>query len=282
MVAGRRIRLAGTMIEKSVLVLGATGKTGSRVAAGLRSAGIPVHAASRSGPVRFEWQDDRTWDAVLSGATAAYLVTPMEPDFDAQAVAGLVGRAESAGVRRIVLLSGLSAGYGSTPMLSRETPVRESALEWTVLRPGAFQQNLLTGPYAQAVHNGELRLPFDPDVRSAYIDVADIADAAVEVLTTDGHAGRTYNLSGPRALSFPEVAEILSQVSGRPVRYVEESESEWIAAMRAAGVPGAQLDWSLETFAALHRGEYATVYNDVRGLLGREPREFTELARASL
>ncbi|MFI6865797.1 NmrA family NAD(P)-binding protein [Nocardia sp. NPDC050406] len=269
------------MIEEksTVLVTGATGQTGSRVAAGLRAAGVRIRAVSRSGSVPFDWHDERTWNAALSGVSAAYLVTPMEPDFDAAAVAGLVERATASGVRRLVLLSGLSAGYGSAPMLSREIPVRESGVEWTILRPGAFQQNLLAGAYLHAMQAGELRLPLAPEVRSAYIDVADIADIAVTVLTTEGHSGRVYNLSGPRALSNPDVLDILSRVTGRPIRYIEEPEGEWVARMRSAGVSTEQLNWSLETFAALRRGDYATVYGEVRELLGREPREFSEATR---
>lgn len=295
-------RLAAYMSNDSttgpVLVLGATGKTGRSVVAGLRAHGIPIRAASRSagaasvggsaGPntnaemVRFDWADPRTWDPALAGVDAIYVVTPMEPDFAAESVTALVDRAQAAGVRRLVLLSGLSAEYGSVPMAARELPVRESGLTWTILRPGAFQQNFAAAPYPQAFRAGELHLPLGPDVRSAYIDAADIAEVAVNALICPEHAGRTYHLAGPRALSFPEALDIISHETGLPIRFVEVPEQQWITTMRAASLPPRQLHWSLETFAALRRGEYATPQGDSHRLLHRTPNDFTDFARSAV
>ncbi|MEV0082026.1 NAD(P)H-binding protein [Saccharopolyspora sp. NPDC050642] len=268
------------MTADITLVLGATGKTGRLVADGLRARGRAVRAAARSAGTRFDWDAPETWPAALDGVRAVYVVTPMKPSFSAGSVASFVAAAETAGIGKLVLLSGLSAGYGSRPMLSREEPVTESALDWTILRPGAFQQNFASRPYPEAVRDGELRLPLGA-ARSAYIDVADIAEVAVETLTTEGHSRRIYELAGPRALSFPEVLEIISRETGLPVRYVDVPVEEWTARMRAAGVSDEQLAWSLETFAALRRGEYAELHKGVQTVLGREPRDFAAYAKAA-
>ncbi|MCF6468403.1 SDR family NAD(P)-dependent oxidoreductase [Nonomuraea sp. MG754425] len=254
----------------TVLVLGATGRTGRLVVAGLKARGVRVRAVSRSAPLPFDWDDPGTWGPVADGVTAAYLVTPEDPGFRAGRVGSFLDRAD--GIRRIVLLSGLSAGYGSVPMASREVPVRRPGLDWTILRPGAFQQNFVTPP-----ESGELRLPLGPRPRTAPIDVADIADVAVRVLTTDGHAGRTYDLSGPRALSYAELLEIASRRGGRPAVYVDEPVEAWLARMTARGVSEQALNWSLETFEAIRRGVYARLHDGVHQVLGRRPRDFADL-----
>ncbi|CAM5319681.1 NmrA family transcriptional regulator [Streptomyces spiroverticillatus] len=234
-----------------------------------------MRTASRVGSaVRFDWEDPGSWDAAVVGVRAAYLVTPMDPRFPAAAVAGFVERAVAAGVRQLVLLSGLSAGYGSVPMLSREEPVRASGVAWTVLRPGAFQQNFGGPPYVEAFRGGELRLPVGagPGPYSAYVDVVDVAGVAVEVLAAGGgHAGRVYELSGPRAWSFAEVVELVGEKLGRPVRFVAEPVEEWRERVRGGGAAEEAVAWSLETFEALGRGEYAGVHRGVREVLGREP-----------
>ncbi|MEV0324447.1 NAD(P)H-binding protein [Streptomyces sp. NPDC050658] len=273
-------------LSSPVLVLGATGKTGGLVAAGLRDRGVAVRRAARSladGPdsAHFDWRQPATWERPLTDASALYLVTPMDPDFSPLLVDELITRATAAGVRRVVLLSGLSAGYGSAPMLDRERPVRASTLEWTVLRPGAFIQNFAAEPYLTAVSDGVLRMPLGPGpgAYSAYIDVRDIADVAVTALTRDGHAGHVYDLAGPRALSFAEALATIGDAVGRQVRYEHIPLESWLAEQRAAGVPAPALAWSVETFDALGRGAYAPLHDGVRHVLGREPRDFAAYVR---
>ncbi|WP_280262406.1 NAD(P)H-binding protein [Nocardia wallacei] len=265
------------MRNGTTVVVGGTGKTGRLVAAGVRERGDVVRTAARAGAdVRFDWFESATWAQVLGGAGAVYLVTPMDPDFPAERVGEFVTAAEAAGVRRLVLLSGLSAGYGSVPMASRETPVRESGLEWTILRPGAFAQNFDPGERTgRALAAGELRLPVAPRTRVAYIDVRDIADVAIETLTADGHSGRIYTLTGARAVSYTEAVALISAATGKQARFTRIPLPDWITEQRAAGIRESALDWSLETFAAQERGAYAHLHPDVHTLLGRAPRPFT-------
>lgn len=271
----------------TVLVTGATGQTGQLVAAGLRARGIRVRAASRSASgeqaVRFDWDDPHSYRPAVEGASAVYLVTPQDPGFHAESLAAFMACATAAGIRRTVLLSGLSAGYGSAPMASRETPVRESGTDWTILRPGAFQQNFGQEPYLTALEEGELRLPLGPGPGPflAPVDITDIAEVAVATLTTQGHSGMTYPLAGPRALSFPEILAIVSRESGRPVVVTDEPVESWAARMRSSGVPENALNWSLETFEAVRRGEYADLHDGVQRVLGRAPRDFSSYAKAA-
>ena len=178
-------------MEDVVLVLGATGKVGRRLVPRLRIRGAPVRAASRSSATRFDWSDPDGWETALRGADVVYIVPPAVPG----PVFDLVARAETAGVRRLVLQSGRGAdlwgdsGFGRD-MRSAEDAVRASALEWTVLRAANFNQNFDEDVFHAPLLTGELALPAD-QVPEPFIDVEDFADVAATVLTESGrHAGR--------------------------------------------------------------------------------------------
>lgn len=280
---GRGPRRRGWLVGvgDTFLVIGATGRTGRGVADGLRARGLAVRAASRTSATPFDWDAPATWDAALTGATAAYVVTPERPDFRAAAVAAFTGRAVRAGVRRIVLLSGRSARHGSARLLDREAPVRGSGLAWTILRPSQFMQNFDAGPYAAAMRAGELRLPLGPPPgpRVDFVDTADIAAVAVAALTSDAYAGGVLDLSGPRTLALGEAVTTIAEATGRDIRYAEITPAAWLAARRAAGASDAAIAWSRETFAGLRRGDYATVHPDAARVLGRPPGDFAAYVR---
>jgi uncharacterized protein YbjT (DUF2867 family) len=145
------------MTNSTTLVLGATGKTGRRVAARLRLRGTPVRAASRSSATPFDWADPAGWDRALQGVTAVYIVPPAVPG----PVHEFVARADAAGVQRLVLLSGRGADlWGDSTfgldMRSAEDAVRGSALEWTVLRSSNFDQNFDEDLFHAPLAAGEL------------------------------------------------------------------------------------------------------------------------------
>lgn len=208
------------MNTDTTLVLGATGKTGRRVAARLRLRGAQVRLASRSSATRFDWSDTDSWDAALQGVTAVHVVPPtvVGPAHE------FVARAEAAGVQRLVLLSAHGADtYGDAAfghdMRSAEDAVRGSALEWTVLRSSNFYQNFDEDVFHAPLVAGELALPAGA-VPEPFIDVEDVADVADTVLAQPGrHAGRVYELTGPRAITFAEAVDLISRASGQPITY---------------------------------------------------------------
>ncbi|MGN9785868.1 NAD(P)H-binding protein [Nonomuraea sp. ZG12] len=270
------------MSQDVFLVLGATGKTGRRVAARLRAAGRTVRAASRSSAARFDWADPSTWDDVVNGVSAVYVIAPDVPgpahDF--------VPRAVAAGVRRFVLLSGRGADtWGDSPfgldMRSAEEAVRVSGVEWSIVRPTNFNQNFDEDLFYAPIMAGELALPAR-DIVEPFIDVDDVADVAVATLTERGHDGRIYELSGPRALTFREATEEIARVSRRPVRYLDVSPEEYVTAFVAQGVPPETASYVGEMFDLMRSGATAKVTDDVHRVLGRRPRDFeTYVARAA-
>ncbi|MEU1980984.1 NAD(P)H-binding protein [Nocardia sp. NPDC019395] len=265
------------MSNDTVLVLGATGKTGRRVAARLRLHGTPVRAASRSSEIRFDWADPGGWDSTLDGITAVYVVPPPVPG----PVHEFVARAEAAGVRRLVLLSGHGADtWGDSAfgldMRSAEEAVRGSALEWTVLRPSNFDQNFDEDLFRAPLAAGELALPAGA-VPEPFIDLEDVADAAAAVLTEPGrHAGRIYELTGPRALTFAEAVEMISRASGLSIGYRQISPAEYTAALIEQGWSEDAAQHVADMFVLMERGVIAGTTDGIATLLGRTPRTFED------
>ncbi|MFI0820176.1 NAD(P)H-binding protein [Streptomyces sp. NPDC021098] len=265
------------MSNDTTLVLGATGKTGRRVAARLRLRGTPVRTASRSSRTRFDWSDPGGWDAALRDIAVAYVVAPPVPGPAHEFVA----RAEAAGVRRLVLLSGRGADtWGDSAfgldMRSAEDAVRGSALEWTVLRPSNFAQNFDEDVFHAPLVAGELALPAGA-VPEPFIDVDDVADVAAAVLTEPGrHAGRVYELTGPRALTFGEATQLISRASGRPIAYRRISPVEYAATLVEEGLSEDAAHHVAEMFVLMERGVIAATTDDLATVLGRPPRTFED------
>ncbi|GHH42702.1 NAD(P)H-binding protein [Lentzea cavernae] len=265
------------MSTNTTLVLGATGKTGRRVAARLRLRGTPTRTASRSSDTRFDWTAPETWDAALRGIDTVYVVPPGVPG----PVHDFIPRAEAAGVRRLVLLSGHGADtWGDSTfgldMRSAEDAVRASALEWTVLRPSNFNQNFDEDVFHAPLLAGRLALPAGT-VPEPFIDLEDVADAVVTVLTEPGkHAGKTYELTGPRSITFSEAVELISRASGLPIDYEQISPAAYTATLVEAGLAEADAGHVTAMFVLMERGLLASTTDDLAAVVGRPPRTFED------
>jgi uncharacterized protein YbjT (DUF2867 family) len=259
--------------EQQILVLGATGTTGRRVTARLRAGGVEVRAASRHGEVHFDWSDPATWEPAVAGVARMYLMAPHELPVDPS----FVGCAVDHGVRHIVLLS--SRGIetmGDERLMAAERTVRESGADWVIVRADWFNQNFDEGFFQPAVLAGELALPLG-DHRQAFVDADDIAAVAVASLTEDGHAGHSYEVMGPRALSFPDALGIIGRACGRSIRYRGTAE-DYRAAQSALGFPNEQIEQEIAAFAALREQGDAQPDRVVRDVTGREPQDFETYA----
>ncbi|GAA1555872.1 NAD(P)H-binding protein [Actinomadura kijaniata] len=266
------------MNRAPILVLGGRGKTGRRVAARLRDLGAPVRAASRSTGTRFDYGDPETWGPALEGAGAVYLV-PMVEYVDPAHVVAFARRAGREGVRRIVLLSARGEGGGAHPHQEPvETAVREAAPEWTILRAAWFAQNFSEDFLLPPVLAGELALPAG-EGREAFVDAGDIADVAAAALTGDGHAGRVYELTGPEALSFRAAASLISEASGREVRYTPLDRAAFVDLASRQGHPGEIARTIADLMDSVARNAGAPVSGDVERVLGRSPRSFAEYVK---
>ncbi|MBW8802798.1 MAG: NAD(P)H-binding protein [Catenulisporales bacterium] len=263
---------------KHNLILAGTGKTGRRIANRLTAAGHSVRTAARTGgDIHFDLDDATTWPAALEGVTAAYLV---EPSLDADAenpprIARLVTAAVAAGVSRLVLLSAPGADFEGHPLHTTDLAVRESGVEWTVLRPNWFSQNFSEAFWLPAIRSGTLALPTG-EGRVPFIDAEDIADVAIAALTEDRHAGQVYELTGPRAIGFGEATELIAAASGRSLRYVDVSPDDFLQQQLSHGLPAADAERMTKLLVSISTGEGERLQDGVEQALGRAPRRFED------
>lgn len=259
--------------SKTILITGGTGKTGRRVAERLSSRGRPVRVGSRSGAPRFDWDDERTWAAALEDVSAVYLsyYPDLAIDGAAERVRRLSRQAVESGVHNIVLLS----GRGEPQVGPAEQAVREAGVSYTILECAFFSQNFSEG--ALVPENGEIAFPA-AGVTEPFIDADDIADVAVAALTDGAHAGRTYELTGPRLLTLEDAAREISEASGRPVRYVPVSFEEYEEAL-ARFIAPEQARFVVEVFRSVLDGHNSYLTNGVELALGRKARDFRDFAR---
>lgn len=271
-----------------ILVAGATGHTGSLIVQGLKARGANVCALVREPERAAELQqsgietviadmdDPATLPAAMGGADRIYLVTWNGPTAEQQRK-NMVDAARSSGRPHVVV----GGALGPPSRIIRQIDagndyLKASGLPWTILQPTFFMQNLLgaRGPIAQGklyLDLGEGRLPT--------IDIRDIADSAVAVLTGDGHVGRTYTLTGPAAITGYDMAAALSRELGHEVTYVPVPTeagkqflvslgySEWIADGFGELLAGFAQDWAADRVSA-----------DVQRLTGHPARSFQQFA----
>lgn len=267
------------MTHHPILITGGSGKVGGRAVARLTRQGARVRVGSRTGEPRFDWTDPSTWQNALEGVRKVFLV----PHDGALLTRPFVQRAKELGVEHVVLLSGRGVdvpGYASENSaagrthIDGEDAVRSSGLDWTIVRPAWFAQNFSEGFFRDSVVAGELRLPAG-DGAAAFVDAEDIAAVAVAALTEDGHMGRTYELSGPRAVTFGEAATLISQATGRTVRYVPLSPEAFVAGLVTEGWPAADAEDYADAIGPIRRGMDRHLSDGVERVLGRPARDFS-------
>lgn len=266
------------MTNQPILVIGATGKTGSRVAAKLEAKGLAVRRGARRSDTPFDWEDRATWAPILDGVAKAYVT--YFPDL---AFPGAIEKLEAfaevalgAGLQHIVLLSGRGEHFASLG----EDVIRNSGLGFTIVRAAWFAQNFSEGYLRDPILGGVLPMP-GGDIAEPIIDIDDIADVVVAALTEDGHLGERYEVTGPRLMSFADMAAVLTATLGRPIQHVPISFEDFHANVAAAGD-----SFVADVFTTIARetldGRNAYTADGVERALGRKPRDFAAFAQTAM
>ncbi|MFI5976875.1 NAD(P)H-binding protein [Streptomyces sp. NPDC051452] len=271
------------------LVTGATGTTGSRTVARLAAAGHRVRAAGRHAtpvagaePVPFDWHDPAGHAAALDAVDRVYLVPPPGDPDPAAVMLPFLARARRAGVRRAVLLSSsaVPAGGPATGVVHQALPGLIE--QWAVLRPSWFMQNFTGGhPHALGIRAEGVLRTATGDGRVGFVDAEDIAAVAARALTDARSPDTDLVLTGPQALSYDDVAALLTEVTGRTVTHRRVSY-EQLRDRLATTIP--------EEFAALLAGMDRAiadgaedrVTDTVRTVTGRPPRSLRTHLTAAL
>jgi uncharacterized protein YbjT (DUF2867 family) len=264
-----------------ILVLGGTGKTGSRLAAKLAKLGVNVRTAARHGAdVHFDWDDPTNHPLALEGIDRLYLVPPvMRTDF-ADQLASFLDLAETVGVRHVTYLS----AYGIDQVPPQVAPraveldlIGRAAMTHSILRPAWFMQNF-SDTFLKPV-DGVITVP-TANGSEAFIDASDVAAVAAETLVSpDAYAGAAYPLTGPEAMTVSQAAEIIADITGQPMKHNNIDRDMWIQGAVAAGAPaqyGETLRMLTETIAS---GNGSLPHDTVEKVTGAPPIRFADFAR---
>lgn len=269
-------------MTRPVLVLGATGNVGAATVDALVRRGIPVRSGVRdprqpAGPgvedVELDVSRPETFGPAVDGISGLFLLRPPPVSRVGPTLNALTDAAVRAGVDHVVFSSVAGADTNRVvPHHRVETHLRDHAPSWTILRPGFFAQNLSDAYRRDIVDDDRIFLPAG-DGRVAFIDTRDIGDAAAIVFADPApHRGVGYTLTGPQALTFDEVAQILTRTLGRPIRYEPAPALGYARHLRHQGLPLAQIAVQTVLHTGLRRGDAETVDPALPRLLGHPGR----------
>jgi uncharacterized protein YbjT (DUF2867 family) len=277
-----------------ILVTGASGRVGRTLVSLLGATGRPFRAlvrtaeavelVQRSGGAAVLGDLDRpdTVATAMHGVETALLLCPMD-ELAIRRTETFTAAAHQAGVRRLVRMSGMGTGTGPDIPIARaqrdgEVLVERSGLAWTHLRPNTFMTNFLAS-VGSIAGEGVLYAPAG-DAAVSFIDPRDVAAVTAHVLTTDGHDGQAYDLTGPQALDHNQVAEAIAAATGQPVKYVDIPGPVARDAMVTAGMSPWYVDLLIGFYDALRSSAFwATVTPTIEQLTDRSARTFSAWAR---
>ena len=275
-----------------IFVTGGTGMVGGEIVRLLSQNGTAARALVRNPKnaknlpvitwVTGDLAKPETLPAAFEGAKTLFLISSIGEDTVALQH-NAIEAAREAGVTHIVKLSAFGASNHSKAPIGVwhyqiEQEMQESGMEWTILRPHHFMQNLLT--QTDYIINDGVVYSDSGDGKIPFIDARDIAAVAAVTLTKPGHYGKKYVITGSEALSYRQATEIISNTIGKPLRFVDESPDAARKRREREGYPPAIIESFLATSAYQRAGgKTVTITNVVSDLTGRRPRTFSEFAR---
>jgi len=268
-------------MKAKILIVGGAGNIGSGLIDLLSQRQIEVKLATRRPqdcairdgvePVYFDYDDPPSWGGALEGVERVFMIPKVGDPFPDQTVMPFIDRAREAGVERIVFSTAMGLDKDWRVLAVAEEHLMKGGSNYTILRPGWFMQNFNPGYMLQSIRNGTIALPGSDDCKLSFIDTRDISAVAAEALLTDGHFGKAYTLTGPRAYTWPQTAALLSKACGHPVSYVNVSEKQAREALLALGTIPYRVEQMLQMMRAMRDGIYGEVTSSVKEVLGRDP-----------
>ncbi len=277
-------------MSNQILVIGATGNVGHTLVELLAGKGESVKAATRhpekySGPrgaqaVHFDYDQPGTYTAALASVDRMFVIAKTGDAAPETVLIPFLDRARRSGVRHTVLLTARGVEQSEDIGLRKvERHLMASAVDYTILRPTWFMQNFSHGFILPMIQqSGDIFLPAG-DGATSFIDTRDIAAVAAETLTSEGHKGKEYGLTGGEALTYAEAAVLISEAAGREIRYVPISDDDMRNSLTATGWSADQANFMASLFFPVRQGWAASVDPAVSSILGRAPITFEEFVQ---
>lgn len=266
-----------------ILVLGATGTIGGKIASGLVAKGEAVKAASRNATpvagaeaVAVDLTNPASLDAALSDVDRLFAIVPAGY-LDPLGLLSPVIDAAAARKVKVVLMTVLGVDADdSIPYRQLELKLEKAGVPYGIIRPNWFADNFHTY-WREGVRHNVIGVPA-AEGKTSFIDTRDIAASAVALLTSTEFDGKAYNLTGPEALGYADAAKILSEVTGKPIAYQPLSDDAFISMLVGAGVPEDYSRFLAMIFHPVREGWTAGVSGDVEKLTGKPPRSLQTYA----
>ncbi len=265
------------MNTEDILVIGGTGKTGSRVVEQLQKKGINPRIGSRNSSPSFDWNDKDTWIEALKGIKKVYVT--YYPDLAVpgakKAIESLTYLAKELGIIKIVLLS----GKGETEAEACEKIVMGSELDYTIVRASWFNQNWSESFFLEPILSREVSLPMS-DVLIPFVDVNDIAEVVTTVLLESTYNDEIIEVTGPELITFKDVVDIISKTIDKKLYFHDITLEEYVHGMKKMNVSDDDV-WLIEYLFShvLANPENQLVVNDIERVLGRKAKTFLEYAQ---
>ncbi|WP_291146827.1 NmrA family transcriptional regulator [Flavobacterium sp. UBA7680] len=264
-------------MKTKILVLGSTGKTGSRVAARLENnAEVELRLGSRNEKIPFDWEKPDTWENVVKDIDTVYIT--FQPDlavpFAADAIENFTNLATKSGVQKIVLLS----GRGEQEAQVCEEIVKKNAKNWTIIRASWFNQNFSESFFLDPILYGIVALP-RAEALEPFTDADDIADVVTAALLDENHNGKTYELTGPRLLTFKDAVNEIANASGRNISFQSLSLEEYTQMLKEYQIPDDHIWLVNYLFEQVLDGRNSSVTFDIEKVLGRKAKDFNAYAK---
>ncbi|WP_219837125.1 SDR family oxidoreductase [Paenibacillus sp. R14(2021)] len=280
-------------MSAAILVIGATGTTGKELVKLLAKNGhktrVTVRPTSNTSElqalgvelVQADLNDVDTLVQAMNGIQKVYFATPLVPNM-VELSSSIIRAANKAAVKHLVKLSGGGADMDTMAKWHRavEKEIEQSGMAYTFLQSNTFMQNFIKFNSRTIRAQGAFYEPYG-EGKSAYIDASDIAQVAYRVLTEEGHANKAYYLSGPEALSGAEIADILSSVTGKSIKFIDAPVEAASAGMQKAGMPAEIVEALLEHYQMMKLGHTAGVSSTVEEITGQKATSFETFAQAN-
>ena len=265
------------MKNTKILVLGSNGKTGRRVVAQLEQfENIEIRLGSRNAKIPFDWEKPESWKAVLEDIDTVYIT--FQPDLAipsaANSIENFTKLATESGVQKMVLLS----GRGEKEAQICEEIVKKNAQKWTIVRASWFNQNFSESIFLEPILAGIVALP-KAEALEPFTDADDIAEVVTAALLDDKHNGQTYELTGPRLLTFQETVNEIANATGRNITFQALTLEQYIETLKEYEVPKDEI-WLINyLFEQVLDGRNAHITTDIEKVLGRKPKDFSAYAK---
>ncbi len=261
------------MKTNNILVIGGNGKTGRRVASLLaKKENVKISIGSRTAEIPFDWENPETWSLALKDKDSVYIT--FYPDLAIPSAPETIQKftllATKLGVEKMVLLS----GRGEKEAQVCEEIVKATAQKWTIVRASWFNQNFSESFFLEPILAGFVALP-KADVLEPFIDADDIAEVVTEALLNEKHNGQTYELTGPRLLTFKNAVEEIAKITEKEIIFQSLELEEYLNMLREYQTPEDEI-WLINyLFAEVLDGRNSSITNDIEKVLGRKATDFS-------